>query len=58
MTPVVNLFKEEKSVACKKENIHTGVVLSTHTPLFKSESERVLKLGGLGVRFNLPHIKL
>lgn len=39
--PEMNLYEEEKNVACKRENVHTGVVLTTYILMLKLESERV-----------------
>ena len=53
MTQAVNLFEEEKNVACKRESLHTGVMLATHILMLKSESERVWKLESLRVGLKL-----
>lgn len=36
-----NLFEGEKNMVCKIENMQTGVVLATHTPMLMSKSESV-----------------
>lgn len=49
MTPIINLYEEKDKVACKRKNMHNGVMFATHSHMLKSKSEKRWKLGDLKV---------